>query len=145
MKQVTYRRIKRGDFVYVDFGNIPGSAIAGTRPAVVVQNDTGNWHSSTIIVSAIATGSRNPRHPTHVEIGGRFGLHKESVLYLEQLATVDKSQVGTFIGHANDDLLEKIDRALAASIGLQLSKKKRKPHQNHTGSHNTPAQQKVAT
>ena len=125
-----FPQYKRGEIYYVDFGNQPGAAICGMHPAMIVQNDLGNRHSPTIIVAAISTGIANLRQVTHIELCGRFGLHKESVLLLEQLLTVDKSMIYQRLGKASPDLLRTADYALVASLGLQplmKVKKKRKP------------------
>ena len=124
-----FPQYKRGEIYYVDFGNQPGAAICGMHPAMIVQNDLGNRHSPTIIVAAISTGINNIRQSTHIELSGCFGLHKESVLLLEQLLTVDKSMIYQRLGKASPDLLRTADYALVTSLGLQplmKVKKKRK-------------------
>lgn len=125
-----FPQYKRGEIYYVDFGNQPGAAICGMHPAMIVQNDLGNRHSPTIIVAAISTGITNIRQNTHIELSGCFGLHKKSVLLLEQLLTVDKSMIYQRLGKASPDLLRTADYALVTSLGLQplmKVKKKRKP------------------
>ena len=134
MKYKRFPKYKRGDIYYVDFGNQPGSVVCGMHPAIIVQNNVGNWHSSTVIVAAISTGIPNSRQATHVKLGGRFGLNKCSVLLTEQLLTVDKAMVYQFLGHASRDLLEAVDLALITSLGLQsfidTAQKREKQSQN---------------
>ena len=86
---------------------------------MVVQNDVGNWHSPTLIVAAITTELKSLRQPTHVMLGRRFGLPRESMLLLEQLATIDKTMLETYVGTADKGFLEKVDRALAVSVGVE--------------------------
>ena len=119
MTHPMFPRIYRGDIFYVDFGNLPGSVIHGVRPAMVVQNDVGNWHSPTLIVAAITTELKSMRQPTHVMLGTRFGLPRESMLLLEQMATIDKTMLQTYIGTADKDIMEKVDRALSISVGIK--------------------------
>lgn len=121
-----FPQYNRGDIYYVDFGDQPGAVVCGMHPAMIVQNDIGNRHSSTVIVAAIVTGVNNKRQITHIELGGRFGLHKQSVLLLEQLLTVDKAMIFQYLGHANSELLLAADYALIASLGLQPLMKVRK-------------------
>lgn len=125
-----FPQYKRGEIYYVDFGNQPGAVVCGMHPAMIVQNDLGNRHSPTIIVAAISTGITNIRQITHIELAGRFGLHKESVLLLEQLLTVDKSMIYQRLGKASPDLLRTADYALIASLGLQplMKVKKKRKH-----------------
>lgn len=113
-----FPRILRGDIYYVDFGNQPGSVVHGVRPAMVVQNDTGNWHAPTLIVAAMTTEIKKLRQPTHIVIGTQFGLPRESMLLLEQLFTIDKSMLMTYVGTADEGFLELVDKAIAVSVGV---------------------------
>lgn len=124
MNPPNFPRVYRGDIFYVDFGNQPGSVVHGVRPAIIVQNDVGNWHSPTLIVAAITTEIKKLRQPTHVLLGKQFGLPEESMLMLEQLATIDKTALLTYVGTATDDFLALVDRAIAISVGPYRSKGK---------------------
>ena len=44
--------VKRGDIFYADLSPVVGSEQGGTRPVLIVQNDTGNRHSPTVIAAA---------------------------------------------------------------------------------------------
>ena len=41
---------------------------AGVRPVLIVQNDTGNKHSPTVIAAAITSQTGKARLPTHIEL-----------------------------------------------------------------------------
>ena len=41
--------VRRGDIFYADLSPVVGSEQGGTRPVLIVQNDTGNRHSPTVI------------------------------------------------------------------------------------------------
>jgi mRNA interferase MazF len=45
--------VKRGEIYWVEFDPVKGSEHGGLRPALVVQNDTGNRFSPTTVVVAI--------------------------------------------------------------------------------------------
>ena len=45
----------RGDMYYADLGRGIGSEQEGYRPVLIIQNDTGNKHSPTVIVAAISS------------------------------------------------------------------------------------------
>ncbi len=47
--------VKRGDIYYADLSPVVGSEQGGTRPVLIVQNDTGNRHSPTVIAAAITS------------------------------------------------------------------------------------------
>ena len=80
--------VKRGDIFYADLSPVVGSEQGGTRPVLIVQNDTGNRHSPTVIAAAITSQTGKARLPTHINIaGGSVGLSKDSVILLEQIRT----------------------------------------------------------
>lgn len=47
--------IKRGDIFYADLNPVVGSEQGGVRPVLVVQNNVGNKHSSTVVVVPISS------------------------------------------------------------------------------------------
>lgn len=119
MNRPLFPQVRRGDIYYVDFGNQPGSVVHGIRPAMVIQNDVGNRHAPTLIVAAITTEIKKLRQPTHVLLGSQFGLPQESMLLLEQVATIDKTMLQSHIGTADAEFLRKVDRALSISVGVR--------------------------
>ena len=44
--------VRRGDIFYADLSPVVGSEQGGTRPVLIVQNDTGNRHSPTVIAAS---------------------------------------------------------------------------------------------
>ncbi len=83
--------VKRGDIFYADLSPVVGSEQGGVRPVLIVQNDTGNRHSPTVIAAAITSQTGKAKLPTHIELAARqFGLPKDSVILLEQIRTLDK-------------------------------------------------------
>ena len=45
--------VKRGDIFYADLSPVVGSEQGGVRPVLIVQNDTGNRHSPTVIAASV--------------------------------------------------------------------------------------------
>ena len=77
--------VKRGEIYYADLSPVVGSEQGGVRPVLIVQNDTGNRHSPTVIAAAITSQMGKAKLPTHIELQAmRYGLPKESVILLEQ-------------------------------------------------------------
>ncbi len=112
--------VKRGDIYYADLSPVVGSEQGGMRPVLIVQNDTGNRHSPTVIAAAITSQINKARLPTHIELeGGGFGLSKDSVVLLEQIRTIDKRRLKERMGKLDDMLMSRVDSALAVSFGLQ--------------------------
>ena len=46
-------KFQRGDIFFTRFDNAIGSEQSGNRPAVVLQNDVGNFYSPTLIVATL--------------------------------------------------------------------------------------------
>ena len=112
--------VKRGDIFYADLSPVVGSEQGGTRPVLIVQNDTGNRHSPTVIAAAITSQTGKARLPTHMIIaGGSVGLSRDSVILLEQIRTIDKRRLREHMGRLSQEQMQKVDNAIAVSFGLQ--------------------------
>ena len=113
--------VRRGDMFYADLSPVIGSEQGGIRPVLVIQNDTGNKYSPTVIVSAITSQLNKNRLPTHIELGSKeFGLKADSVVLAEQIRTIDKSRLKEKIGHIDDNrVMNRINNALGVSFGLE--------------------------
>ena len=112
--------VKRGDIYYADLSPVVGSEQGGVRPVLIVQNDTGNRHSPTVIAAAITAQTGKARLPTHISVSPlSCGLPKESVILLEQVRTLDKRRLREKMGRLDDGVMRKVDSAIAVSLGLQ--------------------------
>ena len=83
--------VRRGDIFYADLSPVVGSEQGGMRPVLIVQNDTGNRHSPTVIAAAITSQTGKARLPTHIELSAGGALRRDSVVLCEQIRTIDKS------------------------------------------------------
>lgn len=111
--------VKRGDIFYADLSPVVGSEQGGMRPVLIVQNDTGNKHSPTVIAAAITSQTGKARLPTHIELNAQsVGLSRNSVILLEQVRTIDKSRLRERMGKLDDTTMTKVDNAIAVSFGL---------------------------
>ena len=112
--------IKRGDMFYADLSPVVGSEQGGIRPVLVIQNNTGNKYSPTVIAAAITSQMNKTKLPTHIEIDSeQCGLKNNSVVLAEQIRTIDKSRLKEKIGHIDDNsVITKINNALGVSFGL---------------------------
>ena len=111
--------VKRGDIFYADLSPVVGSEQGGMRPVIIVQNDTGNKHSPTVIAAAITSQTGKARLPTHIELNAQsVGLSRDSVILLEQVRTIDKSRLRERMGKLDDTTMTKVDNAIAVSFGL---------------------------
>lgn len=111
--------IRRGDIYYADLRPVVGSEQGGVRPVLIIQNDIGNKHSPTVICAAITSKMNKAKLPTHVELNTRrCDMVRDSVILLEQLRTIDKQRLRERICHIDDELLERVNRALMVSLEL---------------------------
>ena len=112
--------VKRGDIYFADLSPVMGSEQGGMRPVLIVQNDTGNKHSPTVIAAAITSQTGKARLPTHIRLrGNSVGLNRDSVILLEQIRTLDKSRLRQCMGHLDEAAMTAVDNALAISMGLE--------------------------
>jgi mRNA-degrading endonuclease toxin of MazEF toxin-antitoxin module len=114
------RKIKRGELYRANLTPGVGSEQSGSRPVLIIQNDTGNSNSGTVIVAAVTSKTeRMYIMPTHVRLQAQHGLARVSYILLEQLHTIDKARLTEFIGTLSSKAIRKVDKALAVSIGLR--------------------------
>ncbi len=114
-----FGRIYRGEMYYADLNPVVGSEQGGYRPVLIIQNNTGNYHSPTVIVAAMSGKiSEKPDLPTHHKVKSYAGLKEESLVLLEQLRTIDKKRLQEYIGRLNRADMEQVDRCLAVSLEL---------------------------
>ena len=112
--------IRRGDIYYADLSPVVGSEQGGMRPVLIVQNDTGNKHSPTVIAAAITSQTSKARLPTHIELEAKsYGLTRDSVVLLEQIRTIDKRRLKERMGKLDTSLMNQVNSAIAVSFGLQ--------------------------
>lgn len=111
--------IKRGEIYYCDFGqaNLRGSEQKGKRPVLVIQNNTGNRYSPTVIVASITTKPKK-QLPTHVLLQGYNSLTKDCTVLLEQQRTVDKSRLKEYLTCLNAHDMQEVNKAIVVSLGL---------------------------
>ena len=111
----------RGDIYFADLSPVVGSEQGGFRPVLIVQNDIGNKYSPTVIVSAITSQIQKARLPTHVELPAHLSrLERDSVILLEQLRTIDKERLKRHVSRLDEEVMTKVNEALAISVGLRL-------------------------
>lgn len=96
--------LKKFDVLLVDFGtDVIGSEQGGKRPAVVIQNDAGNLHSSTTIVLPLTTQQKKIHQPTHALIKKNVdnGLMSDSIVLAECIRQISKKRIKKYLGTIN--------------------------------------------
>ena len=109
----------RGDIYYANMEPHVGSEQGGERPVVVLQNDMGNKHSSTLIIATLTSKvDKKLNLPTHVLLDQNPGLKVPSIVQLEQIFTIDKRRVQRFAGQASSEEMDRIETALKISLAM---------------------------
>ena len=110
--------IKRGDIFWVDWDSSRGSEQSGHRPALIIQNDTGNRASPTTIVAAITTAV-NREYPFLVNItAAESGLPRDSTVNLSAILTIDQTRLSDRCGSLSQAKMHEVDEAIRTSLGL---------------------------
>jgi len=113
---------RRGDIYLADLSPICGSEQGGVRPVVVIQNNTGNKYSPTLVVATVTAKTRKKtKQPTHYLIRNNPALSRPSLVLLEQIKTIDKQRIERYLGKATRKEMRGIDLALRVSLDLITS------------------------
>lgn len=116
--EVNSNNIRRGDIYYVrgylDAVGSEQKANGRSRPAIVISNNIGNKYSKIKQVVYITTKNKN-EIPTHVVINS---AKYTSIAICEQIFSVSDERIEKYVGHCTEEEMEKIDKALMISIGL---------------------------
>jgi len=123
--------VRRGEIYWVEFDPVKGNEQSGLRPALVVQNDTGNRFSPTTVVAAITSRVASQPYPFVVTIQPEeSGLPVPSAVNCAQLATIQQSSTESrlrppqsesevrAIGQLSPERMAEVDRALRFNLAL---------------------------
>ena len=109
----------RGEIYYADLDPHYGSEQGGKRPVIVIQNNTGNKFAPTVIVAAVTSKvTKKPNQPTHVLIDRNPAFSRPSMVLLEQIFTIDKERINSFMGTTSEWEMAQIEKALKCSLDL---------------------------
>lgn len=112
--------IRRGEIYLIDLSNQVGSEQSGVRPAIVVQNETGNMFSPTTIVCPLTSKSKS-MSATHVDLTPADAeIIRDSVVLCEQVRVIDKSRIKKRLGEVkNLRKIEDINQKILISFGIK--------------------------
>ncbi|VYU57051.1 mRNA interferase MazF [Clostridium tertium] len=111
--------IKRGNLVMVNFGvSREGSCQRGIRPAIVVQNNAGNKHSTTTLVIPL-TSKRKNKLPVHYELREDYDIALSgNIAMAEQLSVISKEQILRVGKPLSAEDIRGIDNILSVQLNL---------------------------
>jgi len=92
--------INQGDIYWVEVDEPTGSEPGYTHPHIVVQNNLYNQSKiKTVIVCVLTSNLKYANVPGNVSLEkGEANLSKASVANVSQILTIDKTQLGEYIG-----------------------------------------------
>lgn len=100
---------RRGDVYLANLDPYIGSEQGGTRPVVVLQNNTGNYYCPTLIIERI------------------HGLELPGMVLLEQIKTIDKRRVRKYLGRMTRQQMDEIGEAIEEALGLYVPEEMEAP------------------
>lgn len=114
-----FEQVLRGEIFFADLDPVVGSEQGGIRPVLVIQNNKGNFHSSTIIVLCMSTKIiEKSVLPTHLLVDARSGLKHDSMILSEQIRTIDKRRLLTRLATLSVFEMKKVDNQIMISLDL---------------------------
>ena len=124
--------VERGEIYWVEFDPVKGSEQGGLRPALIVQNDTGNQYSPTTVVVAITRTLPLRPYPFVVILGsGEGGLPEPSAVNCAQIVTIQQTGPGSRlrpppgesrvqpIGRLSAERMAEVDESLKYNLALK--------------------------
>ncbi|HHF7375617.1 type II toxin-antitoxin system PemK/MazF family toxin [Legionella bozemanae] len=106
--------MNRGDIYWIDLNPTTGSEINKQRPCVLVGATPINQARHTVVVVPLSTSAK-ARPPITISV---YCLNKQVTAICDQIRTVDKSRLKSFIGTLSDDDLNSLDDGLRQVLSL---------------------------
>lgn len=106
--------MKRGEIYYIDIPFYTGCEMTKNRPGIIVSCDALNNAGSVVTVVYLSASPKRVS-PGHVAIQSS---HRPSTAMCEQIYTIDKSRVGSYVGELTEVEMEQVDIAIRRTLGL---------------------------
>jgi mRNA interferase MazF len=110
--------VNQGDIYWVPLEEAGQSEISPTHPHVIIQDNILNRSRiHTVVVCALTSNLTRAKLPGNVLLeAGEANLPMQSVVVVSQVSTVDKAQLGEYIGSLSE---ERVNQILAGMQFLQ--------------------------
>ena len=117
-------KVNQGDIYWAALRGPDGSETGYTHPQVVIQDNVINQSRvGTVVVCALTTNLKRAKAPGNVLLeAGEGHLPRQSVVVVSQVSTVEKAQLGNYIGSLTQ---QRIDQILAGIGFLQYMTEQR--------------------
>jgi mRNA interferase MazF len=92
--------VNQGDIYWVSLEDANGSERGYSHPHVVIQENVINHsHIDTVVLCALTTNQKRANMPGNVLLeAGEANLPRQSIVVVSQVSTVEKAQLGEYIG-----------------------------------------------
>ena len=113
--------VLRGEIWLADLNSIRGSEQAGIRPMLIMQTDSINRFTTTVLAIPFTTNLRRASLPSCVSVtAGEGGLSSDSVALCHQLLVLDKTRLTKKLGEVSDATLEKLETCVLFTLGIKI-------------------------
>jgi mRNA interferase MazF len=111
-----------GNVYLADLNPSKGSEQAGIRPIVIVQRDSLESFTTTVIVVPVTSNLRRTKVPgTIILPAGEGGLKQDLVVLCYQLVAIDKERLIRELGSLSADYISRLKVALQYTLQLDES------------------------
>lgn len=110
--------IKRGMVFYADLGINEDSVQGGLRPVIIVGNNLQGKYGPVITVIPITSKISKKRLMTQTLLINEIGLNRESMAMAEQITTISKDKLVSYIGRLRKETIKEIDKTINAALAL---------------------------
>ena len=104
--------IKRGMVFYADLGINEDSVQGGLRPVIIVGNNLQGKYGPVITVIPITSKISKKRLMTQTLLINEIGLNRESMAMAEQITTISKDKLVSYIGRLRKETIKEIDKTI---------------------------------
>jgi mRNA interferase MazF len=97
--------IKQGDIFWIPIDDPNGAQSDFIHPHVVIDHGV----DMAVVVCALTTNMKRAKAPGNVLLeAGEANLPRQSIVVVSQVSTVNKTQLGTYIGSLSDERIHQI-------------------------------------
>ena len=110
----------RGDVFLAYLGNPFGSEQGGLRPVVIMQNDWECVYSPTVTMVPLTSNLKKVHLASHYVLQDAFFLKRVSMVLGEQIDTIDKHRLHTFLGRLSEKDMAHTAEAVREHLGFYI-------------------------
>lgn len=113
-------KIKRGDIVWLDSSvhiDLGKNVQDINRPYVIISNNMNNRLAPTVNIACLTKQDSKAKYPMHVLLEKKkYNLEYNSVIYLEQILTVNTEKITDYVCSLDCDDMKKLNKAIYVQL-----------------------------